>query len=136
MEFREYQKNAANNFKQHDNFKDAVCDWTVSLAEETGEVASLVKHCFWGGETLDSKKLAKEVGDVLWYLAAICTTARLDMSVVAELNQAKLEHRHGKKGFSVEGSQNRHAVEEAFEDTEVYKELVKRLFLEEQESEA
>lgn len=135
MNFKEYQDEVCATFKQHENLKDEMCDWTVSLCEEAGEVASLVKHWAWGGEFLDAKNLAKEVGDVLWYLAAICTTARIDFEVVAELNRAKLAHRYNGEGFSVEKSQNRHAAEEAFEDTERYKELMKRLLLGRMESE-
>jgi NTP pyrophosphatase (non-canonical NTP hydrolase) len=74
-----YQKRATKTFKPHDNHKDEICDWLISLAEEVGEVQSLFKHDFYGGEPVNKEELAKEVGDVLWYLAALCTSNGIDM---------------------------------------------------------
>ena len=43
------------------------------------------------GEERD--KLVKEVGDVLWYVAAFCTEARTSLGYVGDTNYAKLEDR-------------------------------------------
>ena len=132
MDFREYQKNVCSHFKEHENLKDEVCDWTIGLSEEAGEVASVVKHCYWGGEPIHSEELAKEIGDVLWYLSALCTSLGLNFDTVAELNAAKLQHRFG-DSFSIEDSRDRHEKEKEFKNTEAYKELVSKLFLEDRE---
>lgn len=127
MEFREYQQKATATFKEHESARDEACDWMVSLAEEVGEVASLIKHHLWGGEDLDREKLAKEVGDVLWYLTALCTTTGVDLDTVAKLNIAKLDHRYSSGGFTIEGSQARHELEAKFEETPTYRQLITEL---------
>ena len=131
MNFSEYQKRASAHFKEHENLKDEVCDWVIGLSEEAGEVASVVKHYYYGGERLKPEELAKEIGDVLWYLSALCTTLGIKFDTVAELNVAKLQHRYG-DCFTIEGSRNRHENELDFKDTEEYKNIIKGMLLEKQ----
>lgn len=133
MDFRSYTERTCAMFKSHENLKDELFDWSLGLAEEVGEVFSVLKHHYYGGEELAKEELAKELGDVLWYLAAMAKTAGLDLDAVARLNVAKLEHRFGKDGFSLDGSQQRHGKESEFTQTDVYKELLKQLQLPEEE---
>ena len=125
--FKQYQEEAYVMIPPHDSERDEMLNWLVGLSEETGEVMSVFKHAFWGKEGFNPIELAKEVGDVLWYLQAICSVANLDLGICAELNLRKLQHRHGGKDFSYKASQMRHEKEKAFEQTEQYKELIKYL---------
>lgn len=78
----------------------------LGLAGETGEVADHVKKIFRddnGIVTPQRKKaLVKELGDVLWYLAAICNELNVTLETVAKTNLKKLQSRkirgtlHGK----------------------------------------
>jgi NTP pyrophosphatase (non-canonical NTP hydrolase) len=67
---------------------------TLGLCGEAGEVAEKVKKMVRDdagvltGERRDA--LAKELGDVLWYLAQLATEAGLDLDAIAEANLAKL----------------------------------------------
>ncbi len=67
---------------------------TLGLANEAGEVAGKVKKIFRdkGGEISeqDRQALKGELGDVLWYLAQICTELDLTLEEVAEANLVKL----------------------------------------------
>lgn len=67
---------------------------TMGLVNEAGEVAGKVKKIFRdnGGEISEEDRLAlkKELGDVLWYLAQICTELDLSLQEVAEANLTKL----------------------------------------------
>ncbi len=67
---------------------------TLGLANEAGEVAGKVKKIFRdkGGEIseADRQALKQELGDVLWYLAQICTELNLTLEEVAEANLEKL----------------------------------------------
>ncbi|MFN2104455.1 MAG: nucleoside triphosphate pyrophosphohydrolase family protein [Candidatus Promineifilaceae bacterium] len=67
---------------------------TMGLVNEAGEVAGKVKKIFRdrGGEISDGDReaLKQELGDVLWYLAQICTELDLSMQEVAEANLVKL----------------------------------------------
>lgn len=136
MEFKEYQSKACGTFKPRTGLtaKQAeILDWTVGLAGEVGEVSELIKHAVFHNEPLDKMKLAKELGDVIWYISAICETVEIDLGGCAELNVAKLAHRHGEK-FSFDRSANRHAREAKFEDTITYKDIERKVLRIEGES--
>ncbi len=66
----------------------------LGLAGETGEVVEMVKKHLFHGKELDREKLGKELGDVLWYLAAAAQVANLDLAQIASDNIEKLEKRY------------------------------------------
>jgi len=67
---------------------------TMGLVNEAGEVAGKVKKIFRdrSGEISDADRedLKSELGDVLWYLAQICTELGLTLEEVAGHNLEKL----------------------------------------------
>jgi NTP pyrophosphatase (non-canonical NTP hydrolase) len=80
---------------------------TLGLANEAGEVAGKVKKIFRdkGGfiSDADREALKQELGDVLWYLAQICTELGLTLEEVAESNITKLASRHERGQLRGEG---------------------------------
>lgn len=124
MDFKEYQQKAYTSIGNHDNEKDRMANWTQGLSGEVGEVNELVKHHYYGAERISTEKLAKELGDVLWYLSAIATHFNLDLDSCAQLNIAKLQHRHGSDSFSMLGSLTRHEKEKDFKNTTVYEKIM------------
>jgi NTP pyrophosphatase (non-canonical NTP hydrolase) len=70
---------------------------TLGLCGESGEVAEKVKKMVRddGGVLTDERRaaLAKELGDVLWYVAQVASEAGLDLDAVAEGNLVKLRAR-------------------------------------------
>jgi len=129
MTFKEYQEKSYKNIQPHQDQKDEVLNWAVGLTEEVGEVMNKVKHQCWGNETVNKQELAKELGDVLWYLSAFCKANKLDLETIAELNYQKLEFRFG-DSFTEEKSKARHENEMKFSETEMYKHLIEKLELE------
>lgn len=81
-------------------------DYTLGLTGESGEVADLVKKHFFHGHDLDVSEIIYELGDVLYYLCAICLVLGIDFDEIMLNNNAKLMARYG-DGFSKEKSQNR-----------------------------
>jgi len=67
---------------------------TLGLCGEAGEVAEKVKKMLRDdGGALSAERreaLAKELGDVLWYVAQVATEAGLDLDEIAEANLKKL----------------------------------------------
>ena len=125
-----YQKEVTSTFKEHTALtaqQARLLDWTTGLGGETGEVQELIKHHIYSGEVLDKMELAKEMGDVLWYLTALAETIGIQLNDVAELNAAKLAHRYHNKGFTIDASQNRHDRERKFTDTVIYQVLKARI---------
>lgn len=110
LTFCDYQEQSYKNIKPHKDWRDMICDYSIGLCEEVGEVMNHIKHLFWSKENIDKDKLKKEFGDVLWYLSALVTEFECDLGEVAKLNIEKLNARY-KNGFSFESSQNRHSNE-------------------------
>lgn len=82
---------------------------TMGLVNEAGEVAGKVKKIFRdrGGRIspADREALKGELGDVLWYLAQICTELDLSLQEVAEANLAKLFSRLERGQIKGDGDQ-------------------------------
>lgn len=81
-------------------------NYTLGLVGEAGEVAELVKKHFFHGQELNVAEIVYELGDVLYYLCAICLVLGIDWDEIMLNNNAKLIARYG-EGFSKEKSQNR-----------------------------
>lgn len=129
MDFKTYQEQSYTAIQSHTDQKDEVLNWVVGLSEEVGEVMSIVKHVYYGHEPFSPEELAKEAGDVLWYLSALCTACNLNFETVAQLNLSKLQHRFSDGEFSDERSAERHALEQKFSDTQKYRDLMDRLYI-------
>jgi NTP pyrophosphatase (non-canonical NTP hydrolase) len=76
-------------------------NWVYSalgLAGETGEICEKLKKAIRDdGGKVNAERLAairKELGDVLWYVASLCTELGLDMDDIATHNLDKLAARH------------------------------------------
>jgi NTP pyrophosphatase (non-canonical NTP hydrolase) len=78
----------------------------LGVAGEAGEVADYLKKVIGHGHELDVDVLAKELGDVLWYVARIADEVDLLLSDVATRNLQKLAARYP-NGFSTQASINR-----------------------------
>lgn len=115
MDFIRYQEEAARTLARRrlDEYTPAemmlkLATMGLGVAGEAGEVADLIKKYVGHGHELDDDKLLKEMGDVLWYLAAIATLRGFSLEQVAALNISKLRARYP-EGFSEEASRNRKA---------------------------
>lgn len=125
MDLREYQEKTDRAIPDHENLEEEILHWCIGLSEEVGEVMSVIKHHYFGGEEFDRESLVKEIGDVLWYLAALCRSCNIDMSSAATINVEKINHRYPTGEFDENRSGNRHDIEEKFTDTPFYKVLLR-----------
>jgi NTP pyrophosphatase (non-canonical NTP hydrolase) len=101
--FDDYQRAAMRTRNPALDPAGRLLDPACGLAEEAGEVlASVRKHAFQA-HPLDGVRLAKELGDALWCLAAVADAAGLSLDALAEGNLAKLRARYP-EGFTPEAS--------------------------------
>ena len=99
MNFTDYQALAMRT-KNRDLQPDlSAAIAALGLAGEAGETADYIKEVVGHGHTADADRIAKEIGDVLWYCASLCDEYGLDLQAVAEANIAKLRKRFP-DGFS------------------------------------
>jgi NTP pyrophosphatase (non-canonical NTP hydrolase) len=106
MTFDEYQDLADRTRNKDLTLEQCLAMTGLGLGGEAGEAQDLVKKHLFHGHALDKEKLAKELGDVLWYVAVMANVIGVSMSEVAARNIAKLRARYP-EGFSVERSVNR-----------------------------
>ena len=104
LNFNDYQKIAKTTAIYPDEYK--IIYPALSLVGEAGEVANKVKKIVRDGEDKMSsdwkQQLASEIGDVLWYCAALASDLNMSLGVIASQNKDKLEARL-KKG-TLQGS--------------------------------
>ncbi len=96
MDFTTYQAKSRRTAK-YPAIGHPVIYPTLGLANEAGEVAGKVKKIFRdkGGVIGEPEReaLKGELGDVLWYIAQVCTELEISLDEVAEGNIEKLYSR-------------------------------------------
>lgn len=102
----DYQKLASRTHNMDLGYRDTFANYSMSLAEEAGEVAGVAKKNLYHGHELDRDDLIKEYGDVLWYLAMGAHINGITLEEIATANIDKLNKRY-RDGFSKEASKNR-----------------------------
>jgi NTP pyrophosphatase (non-canonical NTP hydrolase) len=100
MTLDDYQKQAlVTALSTGDDFKDLL-HWVLGINGEAGEVAEKLKKIIRdkGGKISDDDKqeLAKEIGDVLWYLAVFAHDLGYSLDDIAAGNLAKLKSRQAR----------------------------------------
>lgn len=78
----------------------------MGLNGEAGEAIDILKKHLFQGHPLDREHLAKELGDVAWYLAVSADALGYTLEEVLEMNVKKLRARYP-EGFKVERSVSR-----------------------------
>ena len=109
MTINQYQKEAMRtasgmNYENHGMLMNAA----LGICGEGGEVADLVKKATFQGHTLDREHVAKELGDVAWYIAVGAQAIGYDFETILQMNVDKLRARYP-DGFDAEKSQHRKA---------------------------
>jgi NTP pyrophosphatase (non-canonical NTP hydrolase) len=111
MSADEYQQQAARTLIDGPDAAYSAADimlvWNaLGLTGEAGEVADTIKKAVFHQHGLDRDELIKELGDVLWYVAALCSKLDVSMSEVMERNIVKLKARYP-QGYSADASKAR-----------------------------
>jgi NTP pyrophosphatase (non-canonical NTP hydrolase) len=71
-----------------------ICNFSMGLAGETGELIDLLKKDAFHNRGADIGQVEEEAGDVLWYLSNLCDTLGISLERVAANNIRKLEKRY------------------------------------------
>jgi NTP pyrophosphatase (non-canonical NTP hydrolase) len=96
MNFTEYQTKSRRT-ANYPSIGHPLIYPTLGLTNEAGEVAGKIKKIFRDKSGIigeeEREALKGELGDVLWYLAQVCTELDLSLDEVAEYNIVKLYSR-------------------------------------------
>ncbi len=106
MTINEYQKLAMVTLNPELDKRDVLINGVMGLCGESGETIDLVKKWLAQGHELDKEKLAKELGDIAWYLAETAYALDIPLEDILRGNIEKLAKRYP-EGFSTDRSVNR-----------------------------
>ena len=102
IDFQVYQEQSSNTaiYPEDIRLDSGLIYVALGLTNEAGEIAGVIKKMIRdsGGEMTPEikQKLAAEAGDLLWYLARLCTEVELRMEDVAQANLVNLADRQGR----------------------------------------
>lgn len=102
----EYQQLAMTTLNPALSKKDILINGVMGLCGESGEAIDIVKKHLAQGHELDREALAKELGDIAWYLAETAYALEIPLEQILRANIDKLKKRYP-EGFSSERSVNR-----------------------------
>ena len=66
----------------------------IGVSTEAGELLDAVKKSLFYGHDLDRENIREEIGDILWYIAAIIRNENWDIEEIMEENINKLKQRY------------------------------------------
>lgn len=105
MTINEYQQMALRTETGLDNQKQLL-EGLMGLNGEAGECIDVLKKHLFQKHAFDREHLAKELGDVAWYLAISADAIGYTLEEIFQMNVEKREHRYP-DGFDAEHSINR-----------------------------
>jgi len=103
MNINEYQQLAMTTLNQALDKKDVLINSVMGLCGESGEAIDIVKKWLAQGHELDKEHLAKELGDIAWYLAEAATALDIPLEDILQANIDKLKKRYP-EGFETKRS--------------------------------
>ncbi|MFV2011810.1 MULTISPECIES: nucleoside triphosphate pyrophosphohydrolase family protein [unclassified Micromonospora] len=99
MDLDDYQRGAGRTAAPRDK-KNELLHLVLGLVGESGEVAEKfkkwVRDCDSDESRIDRADITKELGDVLWYVAALAAYLDLSLNDIATDNLAKLASRQNR----------------------------------------
>ena len=94
MTANEYQQLAMRTLNPRLDRKDILINGVMGLCGESGEAIDIVKKWLAQGHTLDTDKLAGELGDIAWYLAETAWALDIPLEEILQANIDKLKKRY------------------------------------------
>lgn len=105
MDFDTYQSEAYKTLIHKD--RDNLAYFALGVAGEAGEVADKIKKIFRDKDGVmdeeDKQEIAKEMGDVLWYLSQLAQYIGKDFEEIAQMNLDKLKGRYERGTLAGDG---------------------------------
>ena len=105
MNMDTYQAMAARTINKDLDDKQTLHHALFEMSSEMGEISGIYQKELQGHE-IDKQHLKKEIGDLLWGVAELCTVNDFSMDEIAQMNIDKLRERYP-DGFDSERSKHR-----------------------------
>lgn len=105
MHGSEYQQLASRTINKNLNWKELEDHALHGMVGEIGEIHSIFQKVYQG-HPLSYDHIEKELGDLLWFIAELCTVYHWNLDNVMQMNIDKLKARYP-EGFDADNSLNR-----------------------------
>lgn len=102
-----YQQNVLKYAPDYQHYMPNVLYAAIGMCGEAGEVSELIKKYAYHGHTIDTEHLARELGDVLWYVSYMADLFGYSLGEIMVMNKEKLAKRYPDGKFDEERSRNR-----------------------------
>lgn len=102
-----YQLDVLKYAPDHHDYLLNVIYAALGMCGEAGEASELIKKYAYHGHTIDTEHLARELGDVLWYVSYTAHLFGYPLGKIMAMNQEKLAKRYPDGKFDAERSRNR-----------------------------
>lgn len=102
-----YQLDVLKYAPDYQHYMPNVLYAAIGMCGEAGEVSELVKKYAYHGHAIDKDHLARELGDVLWYVSYMADLFGYSLGKIMAMNQEKLAKRYPDGKFDAERSRNR-----------------------------
>lgn len=102
-----YQLDVLKYAPDHHDYLLNVIYAALGMCGEAGEASELIKKYAYHGHTIDTEHLARELGDVLWYVSYMAHLFGYPLGKIMEMNQEKLAKRYPDGKFDADRSRNR-----------------------------
>lgn len=94
MTINEYQQAALRTANEELDNIGQLTNGLIGLNGEAGEAIDILKKHLFQGHELDKEHMAKELGDVAWYLAISADAIGYDLETILQMNINKLIARY------------------------------------------
>lgn len=94
MNFKEYAEVVSRTENNELTVREKASNWALGIAGEAGEVTELIKKELYHGKPMDLNNLEKELGDVMYYVQAMCNLYDLNLEGCMQGNADKLKARY------------------------------------------
>lgn len=102
-----YQLDVLKYAPDHHDYLLNVLYAAMGMCGEAGEASELIKKYAYHGHAIDTEHLARELGDVLWYVSYMAHLFGYPLGKIMAMNQEKLAKRYPDGKFDEERSRNR-----------------------------
>lgn len=105
-EYQKFVESTSGAYKELTKSEGRIAAAALGLVGEAGEASEIIKKGLFHNHGIKKEELHKELGDVLWYVAELCSASGTTLEAVIKGNVDKLKRRYP-TGWSAQKSIDR-----------------------------
>lgn len=93
-EYQKFVESTSGAYKELTKGEGRIAAAALGLVGEAGEASEIIKKGLFHDHGIKKEELHKELGDVLWYVAELCSASGTTLEAVIKGNVDKLKRRY------------------------------------------